>query len=61
MCLERLRTLTWGSFVCTRTMGVSTPSLHRESTDSLMMLSDNLGIEVACLHKFHFSELNIGY
>ena len=40
MCLERLRTLARGSsgktFVCTRNMGVSAPSLHRESTDSLI-------------------------
>ena len=26
------------AFVCTRTMGVSVPSLHRESTDSLIIV-----------------------
>ena len=34
--LERERSRVKKAFLCTRTMGVSAPSLHRESTDSLI-------------------------
>ena len=37
MCLKRIITAAFGQFCMLRLMGVSAPSLHRESTDSLTL------------------------
>ena len=55
MCLKRLITAAFGSFeqfCMLRLMGVSAPSLHRESTDSLIIIRYFLPSYLNCSNSF---------